>query len=134
MMKNILLIAILYASLSSCNDTNSLSQSQIVNDSVNTKKRSVTTGTMQKPQLKSDLANKILGAWALVGMENTSFVIEKKEITYPETFTSYKYSLVNDSIKIKYDDYTGNYFIKMNASDTLILVGDEQQTYYRVKD
>lgn len=141
-MKNILFVVSLYAFLISCNDTNSASESQIINDSVNTKRQSVVADTsnvvikdtIKRSQPKSDLANNILGTWALVGMENASFVIEKKKITYPETFTSYKYSLVNDSIKIKYDDYTGSYLIKMNGSDTLILVGDEQQIFYRFKN
>lgn len=130
-MKINLFVVSLYAFLLSGNGFNSASESQIINDSVNTKKQSVVADTsnivikdtIKRPQPKSDLANNILGTWALAGMENVSFVIEKKKITYPETFTSYKYSLINDNIKIKYDDYTGSYLIKMNGSDTLILIG-----------
>ncbi|WEK35401.1 MAG: hypothetical protein P0Y53_23155 [Candidatus Pseudobacter hemicellulosilyticus] len=84
------------------------------------------------PDNKADnLNNKVLGTWALLGEENATFVIEKKKINYPETFTSYNYSISKDSIHIKYDDYTGSYLIKFKGADTMVLLGDEEQVYYR---
>ncbi len=40
---------------------------------------------------------------------------------------------MNDSLKIKYDDYEGSFLIKMKGKDTLILSGDEEQVYHRIK-
>ena len=140
-MKILLLVISISAFVLSCNGTNRTKQRETAIDSVSTvRQASPITDTNTnivkntiKAQPKSDLANKILGIWASVGMENASFVIEKKKISYPETFTSYKYSLFKDSLKIKYDDYTGSYLIRMKGADTLVLSGDEEQIYYRFK-
>jgi hypothetical protein len=143
MMKKILLVIIFYFFLLSCGDTNGTKKQDEKNSKrVNSVTKKPVTDTnaisintsirAQKPS--TDLATRIIGTWALIGSENASFDIEKKEINYPETFTSYKYSLVNDSIRIKYDNYTGNYLIRMRGSDTLVLIGDEEQVYFRFKE
>lgn len=142
-MKKILLAINISAFFLSCNnDTNSISKSKTTADSVNAINKSTMVDTsfknlkdtVVKQQPNNELANKIIGAWAFVGTENSSFVIEKKKIYYPETFASYKYLLVKDSVKIKYDDYTGSYLVKMKGLDTLILISDEEQIYYRLKN
>ena len=79
------------------------------------------------------IIEKILGIWGIVGDENASFDIQKNKFFYPESSKSYKYKIVNDSLKIKYDDYEGAFLIKMKGKDTLVLIGDEEQTYYRFK-
>jgi len=141
-MKNIVLALGLVTSLIvSCNDQSNSVSTQPTSDTSSTQKQvavadtngKVIKDTMQKQQANGELAGKLFGTWAQVGMENAAFVIEKKKITYPETFKSYKYSLLSDSIKIKYDDYTGSYAVKMRGADTLVLTGDEETVYYRVK-
>jgi hypothetical protein len=70
---------------------------------------------------------------AAIGEENATFVIAKDKITYPDQNATYKHALVNDSMHIKFDGYEGNYLVKTKGSDTLVLMGDEQQIYYRFK-
>ncbi len=143
-MKKILIIVIngcAFAFLNACNDADNTRKSETPADSVSATKQlgivDTTTkavkDTVIKLQTDNDWENKIVGTWAFVGDDNAAFVIEKKKIYYPETFTSYKYSLEKDSIKIKYEDYTGVFLMKMKGSDTLILIGDEEQVYYRIK-
>ena len=141
-MNKIILVISFYAFILSCTDTNGTKQqSEISSDSVSTVTKISLTDTnvagkktsIQTREPSNDLATRILGTWALIGGENASFVIEKKAINYPETFTSYKYSLINDSIKIRYDDYIGSYLLRMKGPDTLILSGDEEQVYCRFK-
>lgn len=89
-----------------------------------------------KDSLKTDARSPfehLPGNWALLGDDNTSFVIEKKKITYPSTFKSYPYAVKGDSVKIRYDDYEGSFRVTMRGRDTLVLTGDEAQVYYRVK-
>ena len=140
-MKKILLFSICNYTLS-CNNIKSSKQDLPISDSLNVTKQTVSRDTnsistpiknYKKEESKNDLKDKILGTWALIGIEDASFVIEKKKINYPETFTSYKYSIDQDSIKIKYDDYVGSYLIKFRGEDTLVLIGDEEQVYYRIK-
>jgi len=142
-MKKILLIFSIYTGLTSCNDTGSAVRGKSETDSIGISKtkqsvtpdtNKATRDTVQIKQTKNELAHKILGTWAFVGTENATFVIEEKGIYYPETFASYKYMVVGDSIKIHYDGYVGSYLIKMSSPDTLILRGDEEQVYYRFKD
>ena len=135
-MRKILLLICLYAFFSSCNDipTNQNEPPVDIISTVTVKVQPIVMdtnlagakNTIQVQQEDKDWTRKILGAWALNGSENATFVIEKKKISYPETFTSYKYSILKDSIRIIYDDYSENYLIKMYGSDTLILIGDEE--------
>ena len=136
-MKKILFVMSVYVSLQSCVNNNEKQVVKTGDDSVIVATHSlkndssVLTEKVKSQELNSNISSKILGAWALVGSENATFVIEKQKIVYPETFTSYKYYLSKDSIKIKYDDYIGSYLIKIKGSDTLILSGDEEQVYFR---
>lgn len=141
-MRNVLIALSLCVFFANCSDGSTAGKALASNDTISTKRAVTqdTAGVVKKdttvaPQLvhKNDLASRILGAWATAGAENANFVIEKKKITYPEHFKSYKYTLANDSIKIKYDTYADAYLIKMQGADTLMLIGDEPSTYYRFK-
>lgn len=83
----------------------------------------------------STINNSVIGIWWDVKGDNpsASFEIQKDKMYYPELFKSYKYKVVNDSLKIKYDDYEGSFLVRMKGNATLILVGDEEQKYYRGK-
>jgi hypothetical protein len=88
----------------------------------------------EKPsQTNSEIQINILGNWALVGTSATTFVIEKKEIFYPEASVSYAYKMAKDTLRIKYDDYEGIFLIRKPHADTLILTGGDVQVYYRFK-
>ena len=137
-MKKEFLIISLATSLLSCKNSDKKNQqAESIDSMANAKHLAVAdtnaTKSDQIQQVSNTLANSILGIWASVGEENASFVIEKNKIEYPDTFTSYTYSLVGDSIKINYDDYVGSYFVKTIGNDTLILRGNEEQVYYRFK-
>lgn len=105
------------------------------NDSVRISSKGAESSRKEATNGKSNaLRAKILGIWAFVGDENATFVIENDKITYPDHDASYKYVIENDSIHIKFDGYEGNYLVKTKGMDTLVLVGDEQQVYYRFKN
>ncbi len=78
------------------------------------------------------LAKKVIGTWNFIGDENASLVIESDSIYYPEKFRSFKYRVTNDVMHIKYDDYVSAFLIEMKGADTLVLKGNEVQTYVRV--
>jgi hypothetical protein len=75
-----------------------------------------------------------MGSWSLAGEKNASFQILEKTIYFLDQPKKYKYSLENDSLKIKYDDYESAFQVSMKGSDTLIFEGDDRQVYYRVKN
>lgn len=83
---------------------------------------------------KDSLNYRVLGIWAAIGEENATFEIKANEIYYPDQFASYKYKLVNDSMKIEYDNYNATFLVKMNGNDTLVFRGSDTQTYFRFKD
>lgn len=122
-----------------CNSVSS-QRKESISDTVKTstgnipKPDSLTNNATQKEVVNNNsIRDKILGIWAFVGDENATFVIDKDKITYPDQNASYKYFLTNDSLHIKFDGYDGNYLVKARGADTLVLVGDEQQVYYRFK-
>jgi hypothetical protein len=80
-----------------------------------------------------DIANKILETWVDGSSENASFVIKKDSIIYADQFTSYKYELNGDSIKIKYPEMT--YAGKVSfLKDSLVLESEgEMVKYWRFK-
>ena len=101
-------------------------------------------GKSKPPEMKKDtpakgkitgtaLKSKIEGIWAYIGEENATFVIEDSTIFYPDHGATYKYFLAGDSLKIKFDDYDGNYLVKMRGPDTLVTTGDEEHVYFRFK-
>ncbi len=64
--------------------------------------------------------NKLLGIWTYDTNENATFKITEDSIYYIDHNATYKYDLVGDSIKIKFDDFisTGKiYFV----GDTLAI-------------
>jgi len=95
--------------------------------------RRLANDTSKKENTFNNLKDRIVGIWAAMGEENATFVIAKDTITYPDQNASYTYALVNDSMLIRFDGYIGRYLVKIKTSDTLILTGDDQQVYYRLK-
>ena len=81
-----------------------------------------------------NIALNIIGAWIFDGDStgNASFEIRKNEIYYPEHFKSYKFWVKNDTLIIKYEDYSDTSEIKMPNNDSLTLTGMEEQHYHRV--
>jgi hypothetical protein len=75
----------------------------------------------------------ITGSWAAEGGKTLTFIIEKNKIVYPEQNKSYKYSLDNNRIKIKYDGFDGDYLVVKQAADTIVFISNEKQYYYRFK-
>ena len=86
------------------------------------------------PGSSPGLADKIQGIWGISGEETASFVIREDKIIYPEIDAGYRYSLKNDSIKIKYDEDERVFALHIQGPDTLILTGNEKQVYYRYKE
>ena len=95
---------------------------------------SLRTDTSHKARINSSIKENIVDIWAYVGDENATFVITKDKITYPDQNKSYNYMLKGDSIRIKFEGYDGSYLVRTKGSDTLVLVGDEKQVYYRFKE
>jgi len=73
------------------------------------------------------------GIWAAVGEGNASFVIKGSRINYPQSSRTYPFSLSRDTLIIQYDDYQGRFQVRLHTRDTLILIGDEKQFFYRFK-
>ncbi len=65
-------------------------------------------------------ANKLLGIWTHDTNENATFEIRKDSIYYPDHNGTYKYNLVDDSIKIKFDDFVSVGKIHF-VGDTLVI-------------
>ena len=63
------------------------------------------------------------GRWASLNDTSASFSINKGEIFYYEPTESYKYSLFNDTIKIRFNGYNYEARLKMKGKDTLITRG-----------
>jgi hypothetical protein len=74
------------------------------------------------------------GIWAGSGDQNASFEIFEGAIYYPEGSKYYGYSVQQDSMKIKYDDYVAAFRITMKGTDTLIFDGPERQVFHRFRD
>lgn len=70
------------------------------------------------------LKDKIKGIWSDGSSENASFVIKTDSIYYVDQFTSYKYELIENTIKIKYPDWI--FVAKVSfLKDTLIMDSEE---------
>jgi hypothetical protein len=143
MYKKVLLgFSFVYNILLSCNDMNGKKREVYYSGDttagkivkMDTARRiAIANDTSQKAVGKDNTGNRILGIWAAVGDENASFIIEKNKITYPDQNASFKYFLLKDSIKIKFDGFDGNYLVKTRGADTLVLAGDEEQVFCRFK-
>lgn len=79
--------------------------------------------------------NMIIGIWTNGSTENATFEIKSKSIYYVDDFQDYTCVLKNDTIEIKYPDYTYRAEILLN-NDTLIMNSKEysQAKYWRFKD
>jgi len=73
------------------------------------------------------------GNWAAVGEDNVCFIFKGKKVIYPDSFKSYPYFLSGDTLTIQYDDYQGISLVRIHLPDTLILISDERQVFYRFK-
>ncbi|MDO6432571.1 hypothetical protein Q4E93_18340 [Flavitalea sp. BT771] len=73
------------------------------------------------------------GIWAAVGEDNAAFVIKGSKINYPQSFRTFPFFLSRDTLVIQYDDYQGRFQVRLHTKDTLILIGDEKQFFYRFK-
>lgn len=67
--------------------------------------------------------DKLIGIWGINSTDNASFEISKTTFYYPEHDKYYKYQVIGDSIKIKYEDYDDSFAFKVIGTDTLILNG-----------
>ncbi|MEO6633664.1 MAG: hypothetical protein ABIN13_18125 [Mucilaginibacter sp.] len=67
--------------------------------------------------------NSLEGKWCALGDTTSSFSIKKNEIYYYDALEFHKFSLVNDLIKIKFDDYDYDGQIKLIGKDTLLMIG-----------
>lgn len=78
----------------------------------------------------------IKGLWVLVGDEtgNVSLDIKSDSIYYPDSFKSYKYTIIGDSIKIYFSDFVGSYLVEMKGADTMFFNGEQKEKYFRSKD
>jgi len=83
-----------------------------------------------------DTLNSLLGIWIPKGSDNPAFFIRKSTIYYPEHFKSYRYKIIGDSIKIRYDGYSTSFAYKFHKNDTLVLVNNDYgaTVFYRKKD
>ena len=76
----------------------------------------------------------VLGAWAAVGDENASFLIQKDRVIYPEDTKKYTYEIIKDSIRFNYGGYKVTCKLEFRGKDTLVLKGYDTTVYYRFKD
>lgn len=141
-MKRLFFIPVMFAFLS-CNtgsNTKVPSTENIDSNNSRIKKDSI---VVVKPSISPTMdtvaheSNKLIGFWALEDSEdsgNVTFEIRKSTFYYPEHNTAYKYKMVGDSIKIKYEDYEGSFAFKFKNKDVLVLAGEDgEYTYKRVK-
>src|SRR4051812_34083639 len=84
------------------------------------KKDSVTGQEKQIDKVdEDDIFKKLIGTWTLKEGKNAIFEISKSTFYYPEHSMSYKYTIVGDSIKIKYDDFEGNFLLNLRLMMSL---------------
>ena len=86
--------------------------------------------------INSEITNdKIMGIWTTGESRNATFEIKSNSIYYVDNFKDYRYELNNDTIEIKYSDYTyrAKIFLK---NDTLIMKSKEYSLakYWRFKE
>ena len=73
--------------------------------------------------------DRLKGIWTNGSSENGTFDISNDSIYYVDQFTSYKYELFDDTIKIKYPDWT--FVGHLNFSgDTLTIESEDGVTKY----
>lgn len=87
--------------------------------------------TVSREQTSINPKDRILGVWTALGEENATFVIGPDSITYPDQNRSFRYAFTGDSLHIRFDEYEGHYSVAKIGPDTLIMMGDERQVFYR---
>lgn len=106
-------------------------------------KDSVAINTQLKDKPKVDILNiqdstlneNLLGVWGIIGEHKASFIMDRKQIFYPEKDVYYSYKITKDSINIIYEDFDATFKINLNKSnDTLILIGDETHKFRRLEN
>jgi hypothetical protein len=144
-MKKFFLIPVLSIMLSCNNNSSDRTASQQEERKSDSIKSTTTLSVAKKDSIisqekpidkvdKNDISQKLIGTWTLKEGENATFEISKSTFYYPEHSTSYKYKIVGDSIKIKYDDFEGSFAFKFKTNDILVLTGDDgENTYHRIK-
>jgi hypothetical protein len=83
---------------------------------------------------EEEVNTNLMGSWSLAGEKNASFQILEKTIYFLDQPKKYAYTIQNDSLKIKYENYESAFLVSMKGSDTLIFEGDDRQVYYRFKN
>ena len=131
-MKNEIIIVLIIL-LSACNQDHTkiaVKENALNADTVMKAKDTIENEVENKP--KSD--SNILGFWTDGSTENASFEISRDSIFYVDAFSSYKYSLSGDTIKIYYSDWT---FVETTSfiNDTLVISSkDQDDKFWRFKD
>ena len=90
---------------------------------------------LQKTQSSINAYGKELkGTWTDGSSDNATFEIKKDSICYVDELSCFKYSLVEDKLKIKFADYLFIGQIKF-LKDSLIIMGPDGTTkYWRFKN
>ncbi|MBC6989841.1 hypothetical protein [Hymenobacter sp. BT491] len=100
--------------------------------SATTSKEATSHNIKSKSKTLGDSLNrKLLGIWAAEGSENASFEITKDAFYYPEHSASYTYAILGDSLRIKYDDFDGNFSFKLRGDDILVISGDDGEHLFK---
>ncbi|WP_345107467.1 hypothetical protein [Mucilaginibacter panaciglaebae] len=63
------------------------------------------------------------GKWCSIENSESLFQIDSNEIFYYDATKYFKYTLSNNILKIKFDDYASSSQIKFKGNDTLIMIG-----------
>ena len=87
-----------------------------------------------KEKIDSISYKSIRGIWTDGTTENATFEINKDSIFYIDQFTSFKYNIANDIIKIDYPDFefVGHFGF---SKDTLVITSEGDTTkYWRFKN
>jgi len=115
--------------LTACNNGQNITT---VQDSLlprDTTKKILNTIGRQDDKAKQNELSNFLGLWTDGNNENASFDIRKDSIYYVDQLATYKYSIVGDSIRIYYPQWTFTGAIVL-SNDTLTITSREGTTQY----
>jgi len=122
---------ILFAGCNTGQDTKAIPDSTITKDTTKQIKQATIKANDNTNQTN---LSKQLGIWTDGSSENATFDIKKDSIYYVDQFTTYKYSLREDSIKIFYPDWTFAGAVSF-SKDTMIIASENGTTkYWKFKD
>ena len=82
------------------------------------------------------ISKKILGIWCSTDTSapSAAFKIDKNRIFYVDAFKYCSYKIKSDTLEIKYEkNYSLTYKVKFKEDDTLILEGDNIDTFHKGK-